>query len=296
MSTQSRPGFRVVLRRCLGTRRPLARHRMLNMCALAAVVALYAYNASALDVSCPLDIGNVIIRGNVHIAARCTLTGTEVRGDVTLFAGGSLTARDVRIKGNLNGNRADFVDMEGSRVDGTLRLEELVGDVSTIERTDIHGDLLLSSNRSHLNVINNEIEGDLQATDNTGGLLIAGNSIDHDLECAGNTPIPLGLGNRVDGDRIGQCKNLQAEAPPSPPPLPTATPLPPAAPPPTSTPVPESTPAPSGSAPSPTTLEPEEVDGGAGAIGWPVVLLLPLLGWRVARRKNPGTAANVEGA
>jgi hypothetical protein len=266
----------------------LARHRSLGACVLAAV-ALYTCGASALDSNCPLDIGDVTVDGNIQIAAPCKLTGTEVSGDVTLFAGGSLIARDVRIRGSLNGNRADFLDMERSRVDGNVRLEELVGDESTIEGNDIRGNLVLISNRSRLEILNNEIRKSLQATGNAGGLLISGNLIDRNLECAGNTPTPFGIGNRVDGDRKGQCEQLQAEAPPPPPqPPPPAQPpeTPSQPPPPTATPSPPSTPAPGGPALPPTgAVEPDEDDGGAGAIGWPAVLLLPLLVWRRFARR-----------
>ncbi len=268
----------------------MARHRLLGACALAAL-ALHACNASAQDSNCLLDIGDVVVNGDIQIATSCELTGTEVRGSVTLFSGGSLIARNVRIKGDLVGHRADFVDMERSRVDGSLRLEELVGDVSRFELTDIRGDLLLASNRSSLEILNNEIEGDLQATGNTGGVLVAGNSINDDLKCSGNTPVPVGIGNRVDGKSEGQCKNLRPAAPTSaPPPSPPAAPPPPpplvAAP---STPAPPATPAPSGSTPPPTdTLEPADDGAGAGAMGWSALLLLPLLVWRRFARNAPG--------
>ena len=248
MSTHNRPEFCAVA-----------------ACALAAF-ALQAGNASAQGSNCLLDLGAVVVNGNVNIATSCELTGTEVRGNVTLFAGGSLIARNVRIRGRLEGSRANFIDMERSRVDGNVRLEEMVGDVSTIELTELHGDVLLTSNRSHLEILNNTIDEGLLATGNTGGMLIAGNSIGEDLECSGNTPMPLGIGNVVDGDRKGQCQNLLAEAPP---PLPPPTPEPPPP------------PAPGGSTPPPAdTLEKNQVDGGSGAMGWLAVLLLSLPLWR----------------
>src|SRR5512134_1254713 len=72
-------------------------------CALAAF-AVHACNASAQDSNCLLDIGAVTVSGNVLIATSCELTGTEVRGNVILFAGGSLIARNVRIRGRLEGS------------------------------------------------------------------------------------------------------------------------------------------------------------------------------------------------
>lgn len=236
-------------------------------CALAAF-ALHAGNTSAQGSNCLLDIGAVVVNGSIQIATSCELTGTDVKGNVILFAGGSLIARNVHIRGRLEGSRANFVDMARSRVDGNVRLEELVGDVSTLELTDFRRDVLLTGNRSHLEILNNEIEGDLVATGNTGGLMLAGNSIGEDLACTGNTPTPLGIGNRVDGDREGQCESLQAEVPPPTPP-PTAIPSPPSMP-----------------APPPTEpLEKNLVDGGSGAMGWLAVLLLSLPVWRRFARR-----------
>ncbi|HJR69350.1 MAG TPA: hypothetical protein VKA43_04865 [Gammaproteobacteria bacterium] len=210
----------------------------------------------------------MVVNGSIQIATSCELTGTDVKGNVILFAGGSLIARNVHIRGRLEGSRANFVDMARSRVDGNVRLEELVGDVSTLELTDFRRDVLLTGNRSHLEILNNEIEGDLVATGNTGGLMLAGNSIGEDLACTGNTPTPLGIGNRVDGDREGQCESLQAEVPPPTPP-PTAIPSPPSMP-----------------APPPTEpLEKNLVDGGSGAMGWLAVLLLSLPVWRRFARR-----------
>jgi formylmethanofuran dehydrogenase subunit C len=135
-------------------------HNRLELCAVSACAlaafALHAGNASAQGSSCLLD-GAVVVNGNIQIASSCKLTGTDVKGNVTLFAGGSLIARNVRIRGSLEGSRADFVDMERSRVDGTVRLAELVGDVSSIEVADLRHDVVLTSNRSRLEILNNTI-------------------------------------------------------------------------------------------------------------------------------------------
>src|SRR5688572_19881046 len=93
----------------------------------------------AQEANCVGNLGAVEVRGNLNIAVACRLTGTEVRGDVTLFAGGSLVARDVRIFGNVEGRRANFVDIDDSAIEGNVKLEELVGDLSTIQRSDIGG-------------------------------------------------------------------------------------------------------------------------------------------------------------
>lgn len=273
----------------------MASGRLLGACAVVAV-GLYAHVVSAQQSRC---LGSLQIGNNLSIAGRCELQNTEVRGNVTLFPGGSLTGRDLRIRGNLEGNRADFVDLEGSRVDGNVNLQEFVGDLTVLASTELRGNVLLTNNRSRLEILNNEIDGDVQARSNTGGVLISGNAIDDDLHCSGNTPPPVGVGNDVDGDSEGQCESLQAEAPePTPPPPPEPTPPPPATtpPPPGPTPPPEPTPPPPAPTPPPPTSSPPppttspdplaDEGGGAGALGWPALaLLVPLLGWRRRTRR-----------
>jgi hypothetical protein len=265
----------------------MARHRSRGIYAIATLV-LYIDGAHAQgpdgpgsngqDESCP-RVGEERVRGNLQIAAPCELTGTEVRGDVILYAGGSLIARQVRIRGSLDGSRADFVVMDRSRVDGDLRLAELVGDLSNIQRTEIRGSVLLQGNRSRLEILNNDVGRGMQVLGNTGGVLIAGNSFDGDLECAANTPMPLGVGNRVQGEQAGQCENLLAEAPQSvPTPTPTPTPTPSPEPSPPQIPPPPATPPATGGPVN--TFVPDPEGGGGGAMGWPAALLLPLLVWR----------------
>ncbi len=273
--------------------------RLLGACSF----ALLCVVPQAAGAQTPRCQGALQLGGNLAIAGRCELEDTEVRGNVTLFPGGSLTARDVRIRGNLEGSRADFVAMQDSRVDGRVDLQELVGDLTSIAETEIRGDVILANNRSRLEILNNELGRNLQARGNTGGLLISGNAIDDDLECSGNVPAPVGIGNRVDGDSEGQCANLEAgpPEPTPPPPEPTPPPPEPTPPPPEPTPPPpEPTPPPPEPAPPPTTppatppptsspppTTPPAADpladegGGAGAVSWPAaLLLLPLLAWR----------------
>ena len=99
---------------------------------LAGTLTICASHVAARDFDCIGGFGDEDVRGNLNVAAPCRLEGTEVHGDVTIFAGGSLTARDVRIRGDLEGERADFADVAGSRIDGNVQLEEFVGDPGSI--------------------------------------------------------------------------------------------------------------------------------------------------------------------
>ena len=239
----------------------MARDSTLGLSGLA-LLALHAHCAYAQNVNCRFfGDADGQIEGDVEIAIPCRLTNVEIDGDVIVFSGGSLVANDVWIKGNLYTSRADFIDMEGSRIDGNVRLEELVGDETTIEGTNIDGDILLARNRSRLEIVNNDIHGGMFAIGNTGGLLISGNSFEENLECTGNTPAPVGIANRLDDGAEGQCADLRPEG---------STPEP-------TTPPPASSPPASSTPPPTTTLVAADAGGGAGALGWPAALLLPLL-------------------
>src|SRR5262245_3306102 len=203
----------------------MALYRWFCACAVA-TLGLQGTQADA-QVICLGQLGNTTVNGDLNVVGGCTLNGTEVRGKVRLFVGGSLTARDARINGDLEGDRANFVDIDKSRIDGKVKLEELVGDVSVIQETEVNRDVELTANRTRLELLNNEFGGNVNATRNTGGVLISGNSIEDNLRCSSNSPAPTGTANSVDGRAEGQCANLQAEdPPPAPAPSPTPTPTP----------------------------------------------------------------------
>ena len=263
-----------------------------------ALLLLQTGVAAAQGALCLPGLNPRRVDGDLNVVTRCELDGTDVRGDVTLFAGGSLVARDVHIRGNLTGSSADFVDMDGGRVDGDVQLEQMVGDLIRFQGAELRGVELLG-NRSRLEVLDNEIHEDLVVTANVGGVLITGNTI-RNLECTDNAPAPLGGGNEIDRDASGQCEELELQAPEPPPgppppepqplppepqpppptPEPTPSPPPPATPPPTTPPV--SSPPPS---PPSASFVPDPNGGGGGAIGPGWILLVPFALWR--RRRSP---------
>jgi cytoskeletal protein CcmA (bactofilin family) len=169
--------------------------------------------ARADDVHCPPHLGRVTIDGNVLVAAACRLEGTIVKGNVLLYAGGSLIVRDdVRIDGSIQAENADFIDVAGARVNGNIQLDNLVGDRSVVDGTSVGGSIQLKNNRSRLEVLDNTVIGDVQAFSNMGGVLIADNEIDGNLQCKSNEPAPVGGNNRVQGNKEDQCANLLPES------------------------------------------------------------------------------------
>jgi len=173
--------------------------------------ALAAGAASADDVHCPPDLGAVTVDGNVLVAAPCRLDGTVVKGNVHIYAGGSLVARGADIDGNIQAETGDFVDVADSRVGGSVQLDDLVGDLSVVTTSTVDGNIQLKGNRSRLEIVDNVVGADVQGFSNTGGLLIADNRIDGNLQCKENDPAPVGGNNDVSGNKEDQCADLRPE-------------------------------------------------------------------------------------
>lgn len=162
------------------------------------------------DVNCPPDLGAVTIDGNALVTGACRLDGTMVKGNVLLYAGGSLTARNADIVGNVQAEDADYVDITDSDIGGSIQLNNLVSDVSNMDRNLVDGNIQLNDNRSRIEVGANYVIGDIQAFGNTGGVVITDNTVDGNLQCKSNDPAPTGGGNQVSGNKEDQCANLQA--------------------------------------------------------------------------------------
>jgi hypothetical protein len=173
-------------------------------------VLFFALSATtqADDVHCPPDLGSATVDGNVLVAAPCRLDGTTVKGNVHLYAGGSVIARDAIIDGNIQAKNADFVDVVDSHIGGSIQLDALVGDVISIQSSSVDGSIQLNDNRSRLEVAANTVGADIQAFSNVGGVVISDNTVGGNLQCKSNTPPPNGGNNRVAGNKEDQCANL----------------------------------------------------------------------------------------
>lgn len=162
------------------------------------------------DINCQSEYGNVTLKDNVVIAAPCTLNGTQVEGNIKIFAGGSLTAIGAVVDGSIKADTADFIDLQNTEVSGNVELDELVGDISFIRDSTIDGDLKLDENRSRLQLVRNYIDENLEVIKNSGGVVISDNVIDGNLKCEKNSPEPEGSNNMVSGKEQKQCRNLQS--------------------------------------------------------------------------------------
>lgn len=96
----------------------------MKMITAALILFGLAGSAAAEDINCPPDPGAVTIDGNVLVSGPCTLDGTTVKGNVHLYSGGSLIARNASIGGNIQafGNTGG-VEITNNTVDGNLQCE-----------------------------------------------------------------------------------------------------------------------------------------------------------------------------
>lgn len=180
------------------------------------------------DYECTEELGAVVVDDlYVPMNTTCTLNDTEVRGDISVYEGGSLFAYAVRVEGDIEAEYAKQVEIhpdsyvggdiefkEGGallissvRVMGDIEVEESYGEITIID-SDIQGNVQIEENTGAVTVRSNSIEGDLQIEENTGGVTINQNMVSGDLECEDNDPAPTTSGNTVYGDREGQCYQM----------------------------------------------------------------------------------------
>jgi len=192
----------------------LTLYRSLAACV---VLGMLTKPALASDVACAASLGPLTVDGNVTVATTCQLAGTIVKGNVLVYSGGSLVAREVRVEGNVQADRAQSLDIERSQVTGSVQLEGMTGDLSRIVDNEVVGNIQVKDTRARIEVMANQVGADVQAFANTGGMSVQDNVIGGNLQCKDNAPAPLGGNNTVSGNREDQCANLQSVvSPPAP--------------------------------------------------------------------------------
>jgi len=182
----------------------------MNLRSIGAVLALstaVSLPAFADDVDCSGSIGATTVDGNVLVAAPCELDGTTVKGNVELFEGGALIARNVDVIGNIQAANAASADVTDSDIGGSVQLDELTGEIN-VARNQVNGSIQVVGNWSAIGLADNYVGADVQAFSNTGGIDITGNTIDGNLQCKENDPAPTGGNNLVQGNKEDQCADL----------------------------------------------------------------------------------------
>ena len=146
---------------------------------------------------------------NVRVpqGATCTLNGTLVKGTVKVETNAVLTANDVVVIGNVQGENARNVRiLETSRVGGSVQVVQ--GGGATVADSRVNGDILYDENNAPVRVLRNRVGGNVQAFQNSGGVEIRRNVIDGNLQCKANNPRPTGGSNVVQGNKEDQCARL----------------------------------------------------------------------------------------
>lgn len=182
---------------------------------LALVLTFAGLRADAANVPCSGTLGEVRIDGNLAVDGACELMGTDVRGNVTVAAGASLTATDARIGGNLRTSGASFVELRATVVDGNARFERTVGK-SFIAGTRVNGNVEIFGSESLWELTDSSFGGNVGITANAGGVALDGNVVGGKLECENNVPEPVVARNEVRNRARGQCAELTAETAPLP--------------------------------------------------------------------------------
>lgn len=166
-------------------------HRsILALCSAATLTAtgVLAVPAFADERSCRGALGKITVDNlRVPQGATCTLTGTRVKGTITVARRATLYARGVRVIGNVQAENHRRVTLtRGSRVGGSLQVKQ--GGSAT--------------------VTGSTFGSDVQFFENSGAIRIASNRVDGNLQCKENRSQPTGGANVVQGNKEDQCGRL----------------------------------------------------------------------------------------
>ena len=143
----------------------------------------------------------------VPAGATCRLTGTYVKGTITVKRGATLVANHVRVVGNVQGENARNVVVQlRSRVGGSVQVKQ--GRRATVKGTRVIGDIQYDANRGYLRANGNRVGGSIQVVGNSGGAEIFRNVVNGNLQCKENSPRPRGGSNRVGGNKEDQCRRF----------------------------------------------------------------------------------------
>ncbi len=121
--------------------------------------------------------------------------------------GARLYARGVDVDGDIEGEKAPFVELsDGSDMGGNVQLES--GDAASVRDSHIDGDLSWEDQHGELVATSLTVRGNVELDGNNGSARLSDNRVDGDLSCQDNTPAPTGGGNTVSGNREEQCRGL----------------------------------------------------------------------------------------
>ena len=182
--------------------------RLASLLALSLVLLCAgATAASADEYRCTGSVGaRTLDNVKVPDGRSCNLTGTYVKGTISVGSRSTLNADEVRVMGNIQGENSARIVVTDSRVGGSVQIVQ--GRAADIRRNSVNGDVLFDDQGGAVVANRNLVGGNIQAFQNTDGVSLRRNTVDGNLQCKGNSPRPVGGGNVVDGSKEDQCRNL----------------------------------------------------------------------------------------
>lgn len=153
---------------------------------LSSVMAMaFVGTAYAGDTTCSSTLGKQRIDGDVIVRGSCTLNGTMIDGNVKVYQGGHLVAKNASVDGNIQADKAGSVTVTGGVVNGDIQVKQ----------------------STNVNISGVKVDGDIQLFDNRGNVHAQSNTVDGNLQCKGNKSV-AGKSNLVNGNKEDQCKAL----------------------------------------------------------------------------------------
>jgi hypothetical protein len=171
--------------------------------------------AGASVFTCTGFVGQETIRANVVVpdGAFCFFLGSDVRGGVTVEAGGSLRAEQAEFRGDITSEgHYQFLVNDGV-VRGSIFATGGTG-YTAVSGPVVRGNVTLVDNGGEsVGVFQTTVRGSVTVNDNVVDTspLIAENDIRVDLACTDNLPAPSTqtfLPSAVGGTKSGQCAGL----------------------------------------------------------------------------------------
>jgi hypothetical protein len=195
--------------------------------ALAAVFAMTmaAPSWAAPPTPCTGPLGAVEIKGNISAGPECDLSGTTVKGDVTVSPGGSLTTEEgstTVITGNVQSRNATRIALEGATsVGGDVRLTGTTRS-NLLYRGNVSGNVEIEEGRTESEVYDESIGGNVRMLNASlpatfiGLVGIGNSSVGGNLE-VGNNSLTNPFGNFVVVLQVSVAGDLRVYSNSSPP-------------------------------------------------------------------------------
>ncbi len=148
----------------------------------------------------------------VPAGTTCSLQLADVRGSVTVEAGGILFSTFSEIRGSVTATNPHTVLIQGGVVRGSVSVTGGTATVHVLE-AEVRGNISFVSNHVSVSteVSSAIVRGNVTVAGNTAPFnIVKNNNISGNLDCTSNSPVVTnsGLANTVGGAKTGECALL----------------------------------------------------------------------------------------